>query len=103
MVDRDVEGAIMEVDINKIRILAESAERRAGELHTKYKHEQHLALTAAADTDFAGAHRFQKGAQSTLNDFFYWSGKATSYRGIIAMAELQQIVEDELDSEGSCP
>lgn len=78
----------MEVDMNKIRILAESAERRAKELHKDY-------LELQGD--------WPSRAQSTLNDFFYWSGKATSYRGIIAMAELQQIVEDELDSEGSCP
>ena len=77
---------MVDVDLNKIRILAESAERRAKDIHAKY------AMTFESDY-----------AASLLNDFFYWSGKATSYRGIIAMAELQQIVEDELDAEGSCP
>ena len=93
----------MEVDMNKIRILAESAERRAKELHLNYQaahaaaneHRIH-ALPNLAET-------MDEQAASLLNDFFYWSGKATSYRGIIAMAELQQTVEDELDSEGSCP
>lgn len=93
----------MEVDMNKIRILAESAERRAKELHAEYEkskklafdHRQCMRNLLAAQTDVQTA--------SLLNDFFYWSGKATSYRGIIAMAELQMIVEDELDAEGSCP
>lgn len=76
----------MEVDADKVRMLAESAERRAREHHAKYEE-----------------NRYHSKAPSYLNDFFYWSGKATSYRGIIAMAELQTIVDDELDAEGSCP
>ena len=76
----------MEVDINKIRILAESAERRARDIHAKY------GMTFESDY-----------AASLLNDFFYWSGKATSYRGIVAMAEMQAIVEDEIDATPSCP
>ena len=79
----------MDVDINKIRILAESAERRATGLHTAY--------------DVVKADGQLSRAASLLNDFFYWSGKATSYRGIVAMAEMQAIVEDELEEEGSCP
>lgn len=85
----------MEVDMNKIRILAESAERRANDLHAKANEEDDR------NPHPPGFHSIEY--YSLLNDFFYWSGKATSYRGIIAMAELQQIVEDELDSEGSCP
>ena len=77
----------MEVDINKIRILAESAERRAKELHAK---------TDICIPDSPDFHSF-------LNDFFYWSGKATSYRGIVAMAEMQAIVEEELEGEPTCP
>ena len=83
----------MEVDINKIRILAESAERRAKDIHKQVLNMYPLD----ADSDEGDK------ARSLLNDFFYWSGKATSYRGIVAMAEMQAIVEEELEEEGSCP
>lgn len=79
----------MEVDADKVRELAESAVRRAQEIHAQYSSNEMLSHP-------------QKRA-SLLNDFFYWSGKATSYRGIIAMGELQTIVEDELDAEPTCP
>ena len=83
----------VEIDLSKVRMLAESAERRAQHLHS-----QHDRIAPLADTPPKKAS-----VASLLNDFFYWSGKATSYRGIIAMAELQTIVEDELDAEARCP
>ena len=89
-----------EVDLDKVRMLAESAERRARELHFKYGNE---CLKAAHAKDGVEAGSFDVKAASLLNDFFYWSGKATSYRGIVAMCELATIVEDELDAEASCP
>lgn len=76
------------MDTEPIRKLAESAERRAQELHILYQ-EQQDPMSAQV--------------RSFLNDFFYWSGKATAYRGVIAMVELQTVVEEELDAEGSCP
>ena len=91
----------MEIDINKIRILAESAERRAKNIHTE--------VTASKPTlgnncgCFATINGWTCPYHSFLNDFFYWSGKATSYRGIVAMAEMQAIVEEELDATPSCP
>lgn len=41
--------------------------------------------------------------QSRMNDFFYWSGKATAYSGIANGLALRGIVEEELEEEGSCP
>ena len=83
---------MVDVDLNKIRILAESAERRAEELHGQY-------VASVANSISLSDSR----PASLLNDFFYWSGKATSYRGIVAMAEMREIVERELEEEGSCP
>ena len=94
---------MVDVDLNKIRILAESAERRAKDIHEDYQGTKANATAWVRLGDISQAILQTKKAASLLNDFFYWSGKATSYRGIIAMAELQQIVEDELDAEGSCP
>lgn len=82
----------MEVDAEKVLALAESAEERAKKLHREY-----------ADLHDSTDEETQRRAQNLLNDFFYWSGKATSYRGVVAMAELATIVEDELEAEGSCP
>ena len=90
----------MEIDINKIRILAESAERRAKELHAKHSTVLKEIQSGLNPHLWAEA---QSVAHGYLNDFFYWSGKATSYRGIVAMAEMQAIVEEELEEEGSCP
>lgn len=84
----------MEVDMEKVVALAESAERRAKECHAK----RETLLNSGND----GLTIYSQAA-GLLNDFFYWSGKATSYRGIVAMAEMATIVEDELDAEGSCP
>ncbi len=80
-----------DLDMNKLRILAESAERRAKELHLKYR-----AAIEADPADLGVARGY-------LNDFFYWSGKATSYRGIVSMLELQTVIEEEMDNEPSCP
>lgn len=89
---------MVDVDLNKIRILAESAERRAGELHTKADSAKPSGpCTCHPGREFTCSYHF------VMNDFFYWSGKATSYRGIIAMAEMNAIVERELEEEGSCP
>lgn len=38
-----------------------------------------------------------------LNDYFYWAGKATAYRGILAMMEIMEMVEEEIEGEASCP
>ena len=84
----------MEVDINKIRILAESAERRAHAAHEEYS-----KLMETPDDE---KPTYTKAA-NYLNDFFYWSGYKNAYRGIVAMAEMQAIVEDELDNEATCP
>jgi hypothetical protein len=70
------------VDTEPIRKLAESATLRAQDAHIAYQ---------------------STGDSSHLNDAFYWFGHANAYKGIIAMAEIATIVEDELDAEGSCP
>lgn len=82
-------GADMEVDADKVRMLAESAERRASEFHAVYNSEEMLS--------------YPQRRAALLNDFFYWSGKATSYRGILAMGELATIVEEEMDATPQCP
>jgi hypothetical protein len=74
------------MDTQRLRELAESAERRAQGLYRKFDQAVDPVLKAG-----------------WLNDFFYWSGKATSYRGVVAMIELQTVVDDELDSEPTCP
>lgn len=78
-----------EVDLEKVRELAESAQTRAEICHVSYE-----AYKMFDETD--------KAAQA-LGDFFYWIGHTNAYKGIIAMAELATIVEDEMDAEGSCP
>lgn len=94
---------MMEVDAGKIIALAESAERRAQQIHLKYLKIEQLRKEALARYANITSTRHELEARNLLNDFFYWSGKATSYRGIIAMMELATVVEDELDAEGSCP
>lgn len=75
-----------DVDLDKVRGMAEHAEQWRDNFNKKY--------AQAVDP---------KVKAGKLNDYFYWAGKATSYRGIVAMCELATIVEDELDSEPTCP
>lgn len=79
-----------EVDLEKVRKLAESAQLRAGTSHVHWQATRWNRATSEV-------------AASNLNDYFYWIGHANAYKGIVAMAELATVVEDELDSEGSCP
>lgn len=88
-----------DVDVEKIRGLAESAERRAEELHARHST---LQDRAHGQTDIEGRDTLKQAA-SVLNDFFYWSGYKNAYRGIIAMVELNEGIEKEMDAEGSCP
>lgn len=74
------------MDTDRIRQLAESAERRAHRIHAQM-------LESSSPPEKAGP----------LNDYFYWIGHANAYKGIVAMIELQTVVEDELDSESTCP
>jgi hypothetical protein len=77
------------MDYMMLQKLADSAQERADRFHMKYQHAQDNALASKA----AGY----------LNDYFYWIGHANAYRGVLAGLEINAIVEDELDSEGSCP
>lgn len=92
-----------EVDLEKVRMLAESAQERADKCHKSHQEATtELSRYRAANGVFAGQDISQEAA-SHLNDYFYWIGHAHAYKGIVAMAELQTVVEDELDAEGSCP
>lgn len=92
-----------EIDLTKLTALAESAERRAKELHADYEKAKQDAEAWRAISIYGYTADMDAKVASLLNDFFYWSGKATSYRGVIAMVELQTVIEDELDAEARCP
>lgn len=77
------------MDTERIRQLAESSQRRAQRCHADYQR-----------FELGGEHTRAVSAQ---NDYFYWIGHANAYKGVIAMIELQTVVEDERDAEGSCP
>ena len=91
------------MDTQKLRELAESAEERANHKHKLYQlaieeaegHTRHMRNLAAE------AARLD--ARGFLNDFFYWQGHAVAYRGVIAMIELQTVIDDERDAEPTCP
>ncbi len=89
------------MDIERIRELAESADRRAKDAHAEYELSRRDARMAGQTGDERKAH-FRK-AQSYLNDFFYWTGYKNAYMGIIAAEEINRIVEAELDAEPTCP
>ena len=74
------------MDTQKLRELAESAERRANICHKHFLAESNNATKAGY-----------------LNDYFYWAGHAVAYKGIVAMIELATVVEDERDAEARCP
>lgn len=92
-----------EVDLELVRKMADSAQERADRCHTQY--DEHLTLALEHQDQLrnlqAASHRME--AQTRLNDYFYWIGHTNAYRGIVAMAELATVVEDELESEGTCP
>jgi hypothetical protein len=91
------------VDTEPIRKLAESARKRGKDAHLEYQKLDSEANEHARYMRNLLAQSKRIEAQSKLNDAFYWFGHATAYKGIIAMAELATIVEDELDSEPTCP
>ena len=91
------------MDTEPIRKLAESARKRGKDYHIEYQRLDGLSHVAASNEDYAGAFHFATKANAKLNDAFYWFGHANAYNGVVAMVELQTVVEDELDAEGSCP
>ena len=74
------------MDKDRIRQLAESADRWVVDMHRDWDNATDPVIKAGK-----------------LNDYFYWAGKATAYRGILAGLEIQEMVEAEKDAEGSCP
>lgn len=93
----------MEVDAEKVLALAESADKRGKEHHAKFRtfHDEMTEHQRCMRVEEAQGARIR--AQDALNDAFYWFGHKNAYLGVVAMAELATIVEDELDAEGSCP
>ncbi len=91
------------MDTEKLRELAESAQKRAGDYHGYFE----AANEAAIDHVYGGqvnlALEMRRKAAGFLNDYFYWIGHANAYKGVIAMVELQTIVEDEIDATPQCP
>lgn len=73
------------MDVVKLQQIANRAEERATALHIAY-------------TEAEGAE-----AQNLLNDFFYWIGHANAYKGVVAMIELQAVVDEEVDATPQCP
>ena len=77
------------MDTQRLRELADRCDDRATRIHVDYQ----VAVENAEMAKAAGL----------LNDYFYWAGHSVAYKGVIAMIELATIVEDEMDSEPTCP
>lgn len=71
-----------EITLEHVQALADSAQVRATRCHTLWEETE---------------------IPNHLNDYFYWIGHANAYKGIVAMAELQTVVEDEMDATPQCP
>lgn len=74
------------MDKERIRQLADSADEWVRDLHREW--EQETDPTAKA---------------GKLNYYFYWAGKSSSYHGILAGLEIQEMVEREVDATPGCP
>ncbi len=73
--------------IAKLDMLGNSAHERAIGFHVQLQKHR----------EFSPKYR------SLLNDYFYWSGKATAYKGIAAGLVLRDMVARDEDAEATCP
>lgn len=89
------------MDYSMIQKLVDSAQERADRAHAKA--DRSKAYAALLRHNGGDDQQQMSDYHSSLNDSFYWLGHANAYRGIVAGLEIQAIVEDELEEEGSCP
>ena len=73
--------------------------KRYQELTDRYMKK---AGEAAEMRDFALAQRLNLMADNATNTMHYWLGHMNAFIGIVAQLGMQEIVEEELDEEGSC-
>lgn len=105
MVGRDVEGGqVMEqTDYDLISKMADAAHDKAARAKANAEKYKVLAGDAARMRREDKAHTYRKLAAGYLNDYFYWIGHYTAYRGIAAGLALREVVEQEIDETPSCP
>lgn len=84
-----------EKEVSKGQALA----RRYQEMTWKYVDQ---AGQAAEQRDFAAAAKLDRLAREARDSMHYWLGHMNAFQGISAQFGVMEIVETELDEEGSC-
>lgn len=73
------------MDREYVKSLAESADERAISFHREYDIAKTREEYWYKTEDVKKWEKYRKEAAGLLNDFFYWSGKATAYRGVLLL------------------
>lgn len=89
------------------REYADREVEKAKKMVTQYKEKatqyQDLASGAAIAKDFVMAHRYNQLSTGATNSMHYWLGHMNAFQGLAAQLGFMEIVEEELEEEGSCP
>lgn len=102
----DREGGVV-MDVQLGREYADREVEKAKKMVKSYQDRaeryQGQAGECAAEGDFARAAHYLKLATGAGNDMHYWLGHMNAFQGIAAQLGFMEIVEEELEREGSCP
>ncbi len=86
-----------------IKAMGETAHDKTTRAKANYDRVLGNASAASCREEYSKAAHLRDVAAGYLNDHFFWNGQASMARVIVYGMEFQEIVEEELGAEGSCP